>query len=281
VDEAGHAIDFGNNTMPAVLTPQQFERARILALRLAGIALFDRHRELLHRRSRRQGIADAAGWESLIGAAEAGDARASKRMVSLLTTNFTGFFRHAPHFDLAARKAVRAVELRGHARLWSAAAATGEEPYSLAMALMEAFGRDDPPASIVASDIDEEALTIGEQGEYSEFACRTLGAERRARFLKEAAGKRWSLVSAVRRLVSFRTLNLTGEFGTVEGPFDVIFCRNVLIYLEARHRQAVLGRLASRLAPDGMLILDPVEDPGPAGRLFSGGKNGVYKLRPT
>lgn len=263
----------------AVLTTHQFERTRELALRLAGIALFDRHRELLHRRSRRQGIVDTAGWECLLGAAEAGEATASRRLVSLLTTNFTSFFRHAWHFEVAAQHALRAVNQGGHARLWSAAASTGEEPYSLSMALIETFRCDTPPASILASDIDSEALAIGERGEYSEAAFRTLPVGRRTAFFRPSAHRRWSLVPAVRRSVAFRALNLTGTLGDVEGPFDVIFCRNVLIYLEDCHRYAVLRRMACLLAPEGVLILDPVEDPGRASQLFAPGGDGVYTLR--
>jgi chemotaxis protein methyltransferase CheR len=264
-----------------VLTTQQFERTRDLALRLAGIALFERHRELLQRRSRRQGIADTAGWELLLGAAEAGEEAALRRLVSLVTTNFTGFFRHAGHFDVAAQQALRAVEQRGRARIWSAAAATGEEPYSLAMRLMEVFERDDPPVMILASDIDAEALAIAETGDYGDATCLTIQPERRARFFSQTAEGRWRLAPAVRRLVTFRTLNLIGGLGEIEGPFDVILCRNVLIYLEARHRHAVLVRLASLLATDGVLILDPVEDTGQAGHLFAAGQHGIHTLRPT
>jgi chemotaxis protein methyltransferase CheR len=185
-------------------------------------------------------------------------------LIELVTTNFTGFFRHPRHFDAAARHALRAVDRRGQARLWSAAAATGEEPYSLAMALIEVFRRDDPPVSILATDIDAEALVIAAQGEYGDRSLQTLEPNRRARFFAGAAGAGQQCVAqAVRRLVEFRTLNLVGAAWPVEGPFDVIFCRNVLMYLEASHRYAALERMASLLAPDGLLVLDPVEYPGP------------------
>ena len=131
-----------------MLTCEQFDRTRKLALRLAGIELCDRHRELLGSRGRRLGIRDTAGIEALLGAAEEGDPLASRQLIGLVTTNFTGFFRHPRHFELAAEHALWAAHRRGRARLWSAAAATGEEPYSIAMALIEAFRRDDPPPTI-------------------------------------------------------------------------------------------------------------------------------------
>jgi chemotaxis protein methyltransferase CheR len=109
---------------------------------------------------------------------------------------------------------------------------------------------------------------------------RSLSAERRERFLREGSdGRRWRIAPAARRLVEFRALNLAEVAWAVEGPFDVIFCRNVLMYLEACHRYAVLERLASLLAPEGLLMLDPTEHPGRAGHLFAGGSDGVYERR--
>src|SRR5262245_58875718 len=109
-----------------MLTERQFDRIQRLALRLAGIELFARHRELLNRRSCRMGILDCSSLDGLLNSAENGDARAQRQVVRLLTTNFTSFFRHPRHFDLAAEHALWAAHRRGQARLWSAAAATGE-----------------------------------------------------------------------------------------------------------------------------------------------------------
>src|SRR5512135_965876 len=128
-----------------MLTKQQFDRTRRLALNLAGIELFDRHREVLVRRGRRMGVLDSAGLDALLTAAEAGEPAATQRLPCLVTTKFTGFFRNPNHFDLVAKHASIVAERGGRVRLWSAAAATGEEPYSLAMAMIEVFRRDDPP----------------------------------------------------------------------------------------------------------------------------------------
>jgi chemotaxis methyl-accepting protein methylase len=334
-----------------MLTMAQFDRTRRLALRLAGIELVERHRELLDRRSRRLGVLDGAGLDLLLSGAEAEDPAARRQFVGLVTTNFTGFFRHPQHFDLAAKHALGAAHCRGQARLWSAAAATGEEPYSLAMALREVFGCDDPPASILATDIDVEALEVAQRGEYAEAALRALTPQQRTLHLagstvdecggprearghlpegcnrnsrgeqatplegrrggtpprsnvlparhrqsppaadhvepprglsvrdRDAMDPRRTIAPAVRRRVEFQALNLVGETWPVAGPFDVIFCRNVLMYLEARHRQAVLERLAALLAPDGLLLLDPTEHLGRARHLFLPGADGVYALR--
>ena len=263
-----------------MLTSEQFDRTRKLALRLAGIELCDRHRELLANRSRRLRIPPSAGIDALLGAAEEGDPPACRQVIGLVTTNFTRFFRHPRHFEVAAKHALWAAHRRGQARLWSAAAATGEEPYSLAMALVEVFRCDDPPATILATDIDAEALAVSARGEYGERALQALEPSLRARFCNEAAvAGRWRIASTARRLVDFRELNLAGVMWPIEGLFDVIFCRNVLMYLEACHRYAVLEHMASLLAPEGMLILDPAEHLGKAAHLFTPGTDGVYSRR--
>ena len=117
-------------------------------------------------------MTDPGGFEALLHAAEDGDQRAGRQLIGLLTTNFTGFFRHPWHFDIAAEHALRAVHRRGAARLWSAAAATGEEPYSLAMALIDIFRCDNPPVTILATDVDDDALAVARRGEYDERAVR-------------------------------------------------------------------------------------------------------------
>jgi chemotaxis protein methyltransferase CheR len=264
-----------------MLTNEQFGRTRRLALRLVGIELFERHREVLARRLGRLGIHDNAGFDRLLNAVDEGDTQAGQQLIGLLTTNFTGFFRHRRHFDLAAEHALWAVHRRGAARLWSAAAATGEEPYSLAMALIDVFQRPRPPVSILATDIDDGALANARRAEYAEPAVSRLESDYRRRFFNQTEDTRhWCISQAVRDLVEFRLLNLTDSDWPLEGPFDVVFCRNVLMYLEARHRCAVLERMASMLAPDGILILDPTEHLGQAAHLFADKADGVYSNRP-
>ena len=202
-----------------MLTNEQFDQTRRLALRLAGIELFERHREVLERR--------IAGSGSTTGrlryAAQRGRGgrpRAGRQLIGLLTTHFTGFFRHPRHFDIAAEHALWAVHRRGTARLWSAAAATGEEPYSLAMALIDIFRRNNPPVTILASDIDEDALAVARQGEYAEPALSRLEADHRTRFFNQTADRRhWRISQAARDLVEFRVLNLTDAAWPLDGPF--------------------------------------------------------------
>jgi chemotaxis protein methyltransferase CheR len=264
-----------------MLSDIQFDRTRRLALSLAGIELAERHRELLARRGRRPGAIGPAGLDSLLDAVEKNEPAATRRLLCLLTTKFTGFLRHPRHFEIAATRALQAIRRRGQARLWSAATATGEEAYSLAMVLIEASAGERPAATILATDLDVEALTAARRGEYAEATVRSLSPERRLRFFSRAAsGDPWRIAAAVRQLVEFQELNLIRAPWPIRPGFDVIFCRNVLMYLEARHRRAVLERMASLLVPDGLLLLDPTEHLGAASPLFTSGVEGVYALRP-
>ncbi len=260
-----------------MLSNQQFDRTRRLAASLAGIELVERHRELLERRYRRIGVVDDTRLDALLAAAEGGEPNARQRVLCVLTTKFTGFFRHRRHFQLAAEHAVQAAHLRGVTRLWSAATATGEEAYSIALALIEAFGTEEPPAQVLATDIDTEALATAQRGEYGEQSLQALDSQTRSRFFCEArASKRWAIVPAVRQLVQFQTVNLVHGPWPLDGPFDVIFCRNVLMYLRPAHRCAVLERISSLLEPGGLLMLDPTEYLGKAGHLFTPCSAGVY-----
>lgn len=261
----------------AALTPERMKRLRRLALELAGIGLLERHGEIIAKRCARLGILEDAGLDALLDAAERGDADARQRLIGLLTTNVSGFFRNPRHFDLAAEHALWAAHRRGSARVWSAAASTGEEPYSLAMALIDLFQRDDPPVTILATDIDELALAKARDACFDATTLGTLPPGFRERFFEPAGGEgRERVAEAVRALVRIEPLNLTSAEWPIEGPFDVVFCRNVLMYLEDGHRYSVLERMTSVLAPDGILILDPAEHLGRAGHLFDQGTNGIH-----
>ena len=263
-----------------MLTQDQFDRARRLAAQLAGIELFERHREVLHRRGCRIAGAVAGGVAALLSAVERGDPAAGRQFVELITTKFTGFFRHPQQFEVVAEHARLAAQRRGAARIWSAGAATGEEPYSVAMTLIEVFQRENPLATILATDIDEGSLAKARQGDYRAAALSEMNLNRRERFFtaSDRAG-RWRIAESVRRLVDFQSLNLVDPVWPMEGSFDVILCRNVLMYLSASHRHAVAERLAAVLAPGGVLILDPAEHLGPAEPLFDRGVGGVYPAR--
>jgi chemotaxis protein methyltransferase CheR len=169
--------------------------------------------------------------------------------IDTLTTNHTGFWREPEHFAYLQNTFFQ--QRRGRVRIWSAACATGEEPYTVAMCALSA-GVTNP--HIVASDISTAALKTAIKGEYDEARVAPLPAGWRQRFLEPiGASGPFRVSPEVRALVSFASLNLLQPFSDV-GHFDAILCRNVMIYFDQMTRDAVVARLLDQLVPGGLLF---------------------------
>lgn len=265
-----------------MLTGPQLDRIRRLALRFTGIELTARHGTLLERRVPRLEPGGLLDVDVLLEAAERGDPDGRRRFIAWVTTRYTGFFRNPEQFGPAVARAEDAVRRRGCARLWSAGTSTGEEAYSLAWATREVEAAGSSGVSILATDIDEGALAVARLGRYAEASVQELELSTRAELFEatERAGV-WQVRPAIRARVQFRCVNLVDLVWPVSGFFDVIFCRNVLMYFEASYRYAVLERLASHLSPDALLVLDPSEHLGRAGPLFQSQGPGLWVRRPV
>jgi chemotaxis protein methyltransferase CheR len=184
-------------------------------------------------------------------------------VVEAMTTNETFFFRDKIPFDhfrdtvIPALIAARAREKR--VRIWCTAASTGQEPYSLAMALKSmgsaiAGYRID----ILATDLSSEVLEKAKTGIYSQFEVqRGLPVQLLVKFFDQV-GETWQLAPELRSMVQFRPLNLLNDF-SVLGSFDVVFCRNVLIYFDQENKISVLNRIARQMPDDGYLVLGAAE----------------------
>jgi chemotaxis protein methyltransferase CheR len=185
------------------------------------------------------------------------------QVLEVMTTNETFFFRDRIPFDhfrdtiMPALIAARAHEKR--IRIWCTAASTGQEPYSLAMALKSmgsaiAGYRVD----IVATDLSSDVLEKAKAGIYSQFEVqRGLPVQTLVKFFDQV-GESWQLAPELRSMVQFRPLNLLNDFSTL-GTFDVVFCRNVLIYFDQENKIAVLNRVARQMPDDGFLVLGAAE----------------------
>jgi chemotaxis protein methyltransferase CheR len=185
-------------------------------------------------------------------------------VVQAMTTNETSWFRDKHPFDLfaghlldtvaAGRTAERSIDV------WSAAASTGQEPYSLAMILQDwLLARPGWRARIVGTDIDEQVLARARAGRYSQLEVnRGLPVQRLVRHFSRS-GTEWELAQDVRRMVDFRQLNLAVTFPPGTGTYDVVFCRNVLIYFDLPTKRAILRRLGQALRPGGFLVLGGAE----------------------
>lgn len=184
-------------------------------------------------------------------------------VIEAMTTNETFFFRDKGPFDLfrdvllprylSARASTRRL------RIWCAAASTGQEPYSLAMLLNEAAPRlAGWQVQIVATDISTEVLEKAKAGIYNQFEVqRGLPIQLLVKYFKQN-GDQWQIAPQIRSMVDYRPLNLIKDFGHL-GTFDIVYCRNVLIYFDKPTKTDVLHRLANAMAPDGALLLGAAE----------------------
>jgi chemotaxis protein methyltransferase CheR len=200
----------------------------------------------------------------LVGALKSGrKSGLETAVIEAMTTNETFFFRDKGPFDLfrdvllprylSARASTRRL------RIWCAAASTGQEPYSLAMLLNEAAPRlAGWQVQIVATDISTEVLERAKAGIYNQFEVqRGLPIQLLVKYFKQN-GDQWQITPQIRSMVDYRPLNLIKDFGHL-GTFDIVYCRNVLIYFDKPTKTDVLHRLANAMAPDGALLLGAAE----------------------
>jgi chemotaxis protein methyltransferase CheR len=233
-----------------------FERVRELIYKHAGISLSPIKQDMVYsrlaRRLRARG--DRTFAEYLDRAQREPDEW--ETFVNSLTTNLTSFFREAHHFDILAER------LKKHGgrtpfRLWCSAASTGEEPYSLAITACEAFNTLTPPVQIIATDIDTNVLATAEKGVYGMDRVDRLSKERMQRFFLKGTGGQAGFARVrpeLQRLIEFKRINLLDKTWAVQGPFDVMFCRNVMIYFDKPTQHEILKRFMPLLKTDGLLF---------------------------
>src|SRR5690606_25438713 len=201
-------------------------------------------------------------FESYLGRLRDDDSSEWGSFTNALTTNLTSFFREPYHFPVLAERLEQLAGRRERVRIWCAAASTGEEPYSIAMTAVETLG-ERPPVSILASDIDTRVLSVARAGIYPIGAIDALSPERCRRFMLRGKGAHDGFARIrpdLASLVDFRQINLVDPPDQLDGPFDAVFCRNVLIYFDAATKQQVLEFLHARMRPDGLLFVGHSEN---------------------
>jgi chemotaxis protein methyltransferase CheR len=238
-------------------TKSDFERVRALIHQRAGISLADSKHEMVYsrlaRRLRATGIVSFQRYLDDLEAGRLGEEWES--FTNALTTNLTSFFREAHHFPLLAEhlKASREQPLT----IWCSASSTGEEPYSIAMTACEAFNTLTPPVQIIATDIDTNVLSVGANGVYGIERLDKMAPERARRFFLRGKGEQEGMVRVrpeLRQLVTFRQLNLLSDKWPLTGQFDVIFCRNVMIYFDKATQRKILARFVPLMKPHALLF---------------------------
>ena len=262
-------------------TDSDFERVRQLIYAHAGISLNKSKQDMVYSRlARRLRATGITSFHDYLALLERHDAVEWEAFVNSLTTNLTSFFREPHHFPLLAEHALKQAK-RHHISLWCSASSTGEEPYSMAMTLIDAFGTFTPPVSIIASDVDTSVLAKGEAGVYPMERIEKLPADTVKRFFLKGTGSQAGMVRVrpeVRALVTFRQINLLSNDWPIRGPLDAIFCRNVMIYFDKETQLKILERFAPLLHPDGLLFAGHSESFHNAGHVFSLRGKTVYEL---
>jgi chemotaxis protein methyltransferase CheR len=242
-----------------------FERVRRLIYQRAGISLHAGKQAMVYsrlsRRLRETGHRSFAAYLQWLEQAQGPLAEAEwQEFVNCLTTNLTAFFREEHHFSLLA-EALRRRDPARSLRIWCNAASTGEEPYSIAMTVIETLGPA-APVRILASDIDTKVLATASRGIYA-YDARGLSPERLRRHFLRGTGPNAGFIRVkpeLARLVEFRPFNLMSSHWTLGEPFDIVFCRNVMIYFDAPTQRKVLERMHAVMQPGALLFVGHSEN---------------------
>ena len=243
---------------------KDFERVRSLIYARAGISLHAGKQAMVYSRlSRRLRETGHRSFGSYLQWLEAGQGAAAdeewQEFVNCLTTNLTSFYREAHHFELL-EEALKARAGKS-VRIWCNAASTGEEPYTLAMTVAETLGAN-ADAKIVASDIDTKVLATAARGVYPADS-RGLSPERLRRHCMRGTGDNAGFMRIkpeLAKMIEFRPLNLMDERWSLGEPFDIVFCRNVMIYFDNATQRRVLTRMHAVMKPDSLLFVGHSEN---------------------
>ncbi|GLR66139.1 chemotaxis protein methyltransferase [Acidocella aquatica] len=244
-----------------LMTQRDFATIAATLMAEAGISLSGNKANLVYsrlaKRLRLRGLSNFADYCALIespsGAGERQD------MIAALTTNVTRFFREPHHFEHLKTKILPGLIARATqgqpVRMWSAACSSGQEPYSTALTLLSLMpGAAKHDIRILATDIDPNMLAMGAAGIYDASLLDAVPPALRGRWFSPLGDGRHQIASEARALVKFRKLNLIGNW-PMRGKFDVIFCRNVVIYFENALQEKIWARITPLLAPGGVLYI--------------------------
>jgi chemotaxis protein methyltransferase CheR len=270
------------------VTPLDYEYLRKILKERSGLDLSLDKQYLVESRliplARRAGL---AGIPQLVAKMQNGAAALTSDVVEAMTTNETFFFRDKipfDHFrDIILPELMQARANRKSIRIWSAASSTGQEPYSIAMCLKEKAAQlAGWRFEIVATDLSQEVLEKSKAGIYNQFEVqRGLPIQLLVKYFTQT-GELWQINGDLRGMLQHRQLNLLQDFSHL-GRFDVVFCRNVLIYFDQETKTNTFERIGKAMEPDGMLMLGAAESVVGITDVFRPypDKRGLYQLNPV
>lgn len=246
------------------LTDDDFRTIASIVYDESGIVLKDHKKNMVYSRlARRLRELRLTSFGEYCALLQGGDGVAEMGVfINAITTNLTKFFRESHHFDHLAQQALpealadAAHTGRRRLRIWSAGCSSGEEPYSIAMTLAEHFPQlSNWDARILATDLDTNMVARASAGQYTASSLDEMPVSLRNRYFATTSEDGRNVASdALRRLIAFKQLNLLRTW-PMKGPFDVIFCRNVMIYFDSETKSGLVRRFAEMLKPNGFLYI--------------------------
>ena len=262
-------------------TNADFERVQALIYQRAGIHLHDgKHAMVYSRLSRRLRDTGHTSFREYLSWLEQHDGPEWQEFINALTTNLTSFFREQHHFEILA-DLLKSRSATTPWRAWCSAASTGEEPYSIVITALEALGAG-AAFKLYASDIDSKVLATAAQGVYRLENTKGLGPERTQRFFLRGKGSNEGFLRVkpeLPRMVEFGSVNLILDNWPFREPFDIVFCRNVMIYFDSATQRKVLEKIHRVMKPGGMLFVGHSENFGDSKDLFVLRGKTVYERR--
>ena len=262
-------------------TTADFSRVQALIYQRAGISLHDgKHAMVYSRLSRRLRETGYASFNEYLNWLEKHDGPEWQEFINALTTNLTAFFREQHHFEIFSTH-LRSKPSGTPWRVWCSAASTGEEPYSIVITALDTLGMN-AAFKLVASDIDSRVLAKAAEGIYRIENAKGLTQDYLQRFFLRGKGANAGLLRAkpeLRKAIEFMSVNLIRDDWPFRESFDVVFCRNVMIYFDAPTQRRVLERIHRVLKPGGMLFVGHAENFSESRDLFTLRGKTVYERR--
>lgn len=252
-------------------TSEDFHHIRSLIYRVAGISLAPSKKDLVYSRlARRLRIRGIDSFSAYIRLLESGDLEEREEFINALTTNMTSFFREAHHFPILS-KHLASIPKSNPVNIWTCASSSGEEPYSIAMTVVEYFKSFNAPVRILATDIDTNVLEKARRGVYPLDQMKKIPPDQLKRFFLKGEGKNAGFAKVrpeLQQLITFRRFNLLDQQWGIREKFDVIFCRNVMIYFDKNTQYEILKKMRPCLQPHGLFFAGHSESFHHAADLF-------------
>ena len=259
----------------------EFKHICKLIYERAGIHLTPSKKDMVYSRlARRLRANNISSFSDYLHIVEANSGSEREAFVNALTTNVTSFYREAHHFPVLAEH-VRGLTQRRPINIWCNAASTGEEPYTIAMTMVDLFDSLTPPVRIIATDIDTQALQKASSGIYSLEHAQKLPKEVLERFFLKGRDDKAGQVKVrkeLRDLISFSQLNLQDKQWPIKGSFDAIFCRNVMIYFDKATQNKILQKFVPFMQKDALLFAGHSESLQGVNDMFQLRGKTVYSL---